>query len=200
MKDLLKIYKDLCSPAKVYLILSFITVILYIISMFHIDEHVVHIESISNGKPVEVTSTHGYTVSGLVITVLYSLLWVYILNHICSLKYGTKIAWILVLLPILLFIGIIVIIITLVGWASFKIGEISLLDRVDKSVNKKVYFEDNSNNDNLIKKNISNNNSSMSTKNQLMSGNNPLMNGNNMMANGNVMGMDSSNQQMTNFK
>ena len=40
-----------------------------------------------------------YTFFGLVIKILFTILWIYILNYICQFKHGKKIAWFIVLLP-----------------------------------------------------------------------------------------------------
>ena len=82
----------LCLPAKVYLVLSLISVILYLLSMFNIHDTIIEAEPEGEG-------IHHYTVSGLLIKIIFTILWIYILNYICQFKYGKKIAWFIVLLP-----------------------------------------------------------------------------------------------------
>ena len=42
---------------------------------------------------------HHYTLGGLVVKTIFTILWVCLLNYICQFKYGKKIAWFIVLLP-----------------------------------------------------------------------------------------------------
>jgi hypothetical protein len=49
------------------------------------------------------------TTSGIVIQTLVVLVWTYILNWTCKLKYGDKIAWFLVFLPLLLLMVLLVV-------------------------------------------------------------------------------------------
>ena len=93
----------LCMPAKVYLVLSIISIILYMISMYNVHETVIN--AVPEGEGVE-----QYTLHGLIINVIFTIVWIIILNYICQFKYGKKIAWFIVLLPFffmaLMFIGI----------------------------------------------------------------------------------------------
>ena len=82
----------LCSPAKFYLALSVISTIIYIYSMVNTHNTLLDIEP--NGEGI-----HHYTLMGLVIKVVFIILWVMILNYICQFKYGKKISWFIVLLP-----------------------------------------------------------------------------------------------------
>ena len=86
------IIADLCKPAQFYLFLSLISVVLYIVSMYNIHDTVLQAEPSSEG-------IHHYTYTGLFIKVIFTILWIYILNYICKFKYGKKIAWFVVLLP-----------------------------------------------------------------------------------------------------
>jgi ABC-type multidrug transport system fused ATPase/permease subunit len=93
--NLLNIYKNLCNPAKFYLILTTISIIIYIISMINMKD------KLSIFKKSE-TSIHNYTISGLIMKIIFTIFWVYLLNYICNFnKYGVKIAWVIVLLPII---------------------------------------------------------------------------------------------------
>jgi len=97
-----EIVAKLCKPAKVYLALSLISIIIYLISMSSVRETVLDAEP--NQKDLQY-----YTATGLAIKMLFTVVWIYILNYICQFKYGKKIAWFIVLLPFffmgLMFIG-----------------------------------------------------------------------------------------------
>ena len=82
----------LCKPAQVYLILSLISLTLYVISMLNVHDQVLEVEPEGEG-------IHHYTLSGLIVKMIFTILYVYILNYICQFKYGKKIAWFIVLLP-----------------------------------------------------------------------------------------------------
>jgi len=82
----------LCKPAQVYLILSLISLTLYLISMLNVHDQVLEVEPEGEG-------IHHYTLSGLVVKMIFTILWIYLLNYICQFKYGKKIAWFIVLLP-----------------------------------------------------------------------------------------------------
>ena len=82
----------LCKPAQVYLILSLISLTIYIISMLNVHDKILEVEPESEG-------IHPYTLSGLIINIIFTIIWIYLLNYICQFKYGKKIAWFIVLLP-----------------------------------------------------------------------------------------------------
>tara|TARA_B100001287_G_C22392391_1_gene393965 strand:+ start:145 stop:603 length:459 start_codon:yes stop_codon:yes gene_type:complete len=82
----------LCKPAQVYLILSLIGVVLYVISMLDVHDKILQAEPEGEG-------IHHYTMSGLLLNILFTIVWVFLLNYICQFKYGKKIAWFIVLLP-----------------------------------------------------------------------------------------------------
>jgi hypothetical protein len=82
----------LCMPAKVYLFLSLISVLFYLISMFNINTTIVSADPEGDG-------VHNYTMMGLLLKLFFTILWVLLLNYICKFKYGKKIAWFIVLLP-----------------------------------------------------------------------------------------------------
>jgi len=80
----------LCRPAQVYLVFSVVSMVMYLVTMLE-------------RRDLMATGL-GITVQGLAL-----LLWTCVLNWICKMKYGTGIAWFLVLLPlILLFILLII--------------------------------------------------------------------------------------------
>ena len=86
------VINNLCMPAKVYLVLSIISIILYMISMYNVHDTI--IEADPDGEGVE-----QYTQHGLIMNIIFTILWIVILNYICKFKYGKKIAWFIVLLP-----------------------------------------------------------------------------------------------------
>ena len=86
------IIMNLCTPAQVYLVLSLISIILYLISMSDVNNKVLEAEP--NGEGI-----HYYTSGGLLVKIIFTILWIYLLNYICQFKYGKKIAWFIVLLP-----------------------------------------------------------------------------------------------------
>ena len=82
----------LCKPAQVYLLLSLISVMFYLASMLDVNDKVLEAEPEGEG-------IHHYTSGGLVVKIMFTILWIYLLNYICQFKYGKKIAWFIVLLP-----------------------------------------------------------------------------------------------------
>jgi len=82
----------LCLPAKVYLLLSVISIILYMMSMYNVHDTIIEADPESNG-------VEQYTVHGLLLNIIFTIVWIVVLNYICSFKHGNKIAWFIVLLP-----------------------------------------------------------------------------------------------------
>jgi len=80
--DLKKEFNKLCDPAKFYLIISLASVVVYIIHLMG--------------------DRKKYSYGQLAIHVVLMVVWTLILNKVCSFKYGVKISWLLVFLPILL--------------------------------------------------------------------------------------------------
>ena len=114
----------MCKPAQVYLILSLISLTLYVISMLNVHDKVLEAEPEGGG-------IHHYTLSGLVIKIIFTVLWIYLLNYICQFKYGKKIAWFIVLLPFF-FMGLMLI--GLLCAVSF----IALQSTKNKELQKKI--------------------------------------------------------------
>ena len=83
--ELKKNFNKLCDPAKFYLLISLASVVVYIVHLM--------------GK-----SRRKYSYKQLGIHVVLMVLWTLVLNKVCSFKYGVKISWLLVFLPILLLI------------------------------------------------------------------------------------------------
>ena len=114
----------LCKPAQIYLILSLISLTLYVISMLNVHDQVLEVEPEGEG-------IHHYTLGGLVIKMIFTILWIYLLNYICQFKYGKKIAWFIVLLPFF-FMGLMLI--GLMCAVSF----IALQSSKNKELQKKI--------------------------------------------------------------
>jgi hypothetical protein len=86
-------FRDLCTPASVYLGISIIALIVMILQNFG------NTHSYCLGT-YECDVSNIYIV--FIIKILYILLWTWILNLVCSYG-GSQIAWFLVLLPFLIF-------------------------------------------------------------------------------------------------
>ncbi|MAL65213.1 MAG: hypothetical protein CMF94_03830 [Candidatus Marinimicrobia bacterium] len=121
----------LCKPAQVYLILSLIGFVLYVISMFDVHDKVLEAEPEGEG-------IHHYTMGGLLLNILFTIVWIFLLNYICQFKYGKKIAWFIVLLPFF-FMGLMLI--GLMCAVSF----IALQSNKNKELEKKLNDKDNNN-------------------------------------------------------
>jgi len=119
----------LCKPAQVYLILSLIGFVLYVISMFDVHDKVLEAEPEGEG-------IHHYTMGGLLLNILFTIVWIFLLNYICQFKYGKKIAWFIVLLPFF-FMGLMLI--GLMCAVSF----IALQSNKNKELEKKLNDKDN---------------------------------------------------------
>jgi uncharacterized protein YacL len=83
--DLKKEFNKLCDPVKFYLLLSFASVVVYVI----------HLMGNSRKK---------YDAKEIVLHVALITIWTLILNKVCSFKYGVKISWFLVFLPVIFLI------------------------------------------------------------------------------------------------
>ena len=114
----------LCKPAQVYLILSLIGVVLYVISMLDVHDKILQAEPEGEG-------IHHYTMGGLLLNILFTIVWVFLLNYICQFKYGKKIAWFIVLLPFF-FMGLM-----LIGLMT-ALSFISLQSNKNKDLQKKI--------------------------------------------------------------
>jgi hypothetical protein len=84
VSELKKNFNTLCGPSKFYLVISSISILLYLSQM---------------------GSKH-YTPMGLFYNILIMSIYTYILNWVCSLKYGVKVSWFLVFLPVLFMFGL----------------------------------------------------------------------------------------------
>ena len=90
--DPVKMFNKLCDPAKLYLVLSLISVFFYVMSMESANSTLKESDDEHEG-------IHHYTYMGLLMKIFFTLLWVYILNYLCKYKWGKRIAWFVVLLP-----------------------------------------------------------------------------------------------------
>ena len=90
--DPVKMFNKLCDPAKLYLVLSLISVFFYVMSMESANKTLKESDDEHEG-------IHHYTFMGLIMKIFFTLLWVYILNYLCKYKWGKRIAWFVVLLP-----------------------------------------------------------------------------------------------------
>ena len=82
--NLIKTFEKMCDPAKLYLLLSLASVIVYLI-------HFAKVGILPK-------------LSELGIQVIVMFIWTFILNKVCTFKYGVKISWFLVALPIIIMI------------------------------------------------------------------------------------------------
>ena len=91
----MKLYKavtNLCNPAKVYLVLAIVSMLMYTRGLLHMEENnQEHKETIQD-----------YRMSGLIFKMIVSVVWVILLNYICSSGH-TGIAWIVLFLPLIMF-------------------------------------------------------------------------------------------------
>ena len=109
-----KTFYGLCGPAQFYLVISLISLVIYLINMV---EH----------------RNQMNTASGLTIQAVTVIIWTVILNWVCSLKYGTKIAWFLVFLPIILVLMALVIFYHMVDTMDLTKEDIqTMVDKIDK--------------------------------------------------------------------
>jgi len=115
---------NLCKPAQVYLIISLISLTIYLVTMLSVHDQVLEVEPEGEG-------VHHYTLGGLVVKTIFTILWVCLLNYICQFKYGKKIAWFIVLLPFF-FMGLM-----LIGLMT-AVSFIALQSNKNKDLQKKL--------------------------------------------------------------
>lgn len=121
MNHLFKIISKLCDPAKLYLLLASISILFYVASMSMVNN------TLKESDP-EQEGIHHYTFMGLVMKVIFTFLWVYILNYLCGFKFGKKLAWIIVLLPFFIMGLIIVSILCAVSVMAMQTQKIKKLE------------------------------------------------------------------------
>ena len=98
MPNVGKMFEKLCNPAKLYLVLSLISVVLYMVSLSGYGHE------LDNLHAMGVDADH-HTYMGLLMQIIWAILWTSVLNYICHKfpKHGTTISWVLVILPFVLF-------------------------------------------------------------------------------------------------
>jgi hypothetical protein len=88
-------FLKMCTPAQVYLVIAFLSCLLYLYHMVSANDQLVQM----GGQ-----SVHGFTIVGIAMKVGFAVLWTLVLNYICKrFKHGTTIAWVILLLPIFFF-------------------------------------------------------------------------------------------------
>ena len=90
--DLVSMFNKLCDPAKLYLVLSLISVFFYVMSMESAN-------STLKESPFLLLIFKSPSFMGLFGKIFFTLIYVYILNYLCKYKWGKRIAWFVVLLP-----------------------------------------------------------------------------------------------------
>ena len=80
-----KSFNKLCAPAQFYLGMSLLGLVIYLVNMME------HRDKMA-------------TTAGIAIHSIVVLVWTCALNWICKKKYGEKISWFLVFLPLILFL------------------------------------------------------------------------------------------------
>ena len=90
ISNIKKSFNKLCTPAQFYLVMSLFSLIIYLVNMM---EH-----------KHKMMTTAGISIQAVVV-----LVWTCVLNWICSMKYGVKISWFLVFLPLILLLILLVV-------------------------------------------------------------------------------------------
>ena len=121
--DILKMFNKLCDPAKLYVMLSLASVVVYIVHFM--------------GQ-----SKKTHSIKDLGLQVLLMFIWTAILNKVCSFKYGEKISWILVFLPVILMIVLMVLAFKMIDELDLTKDDIhKLLDKANKDVDEEDELE-----------------------------------------------------------
>lgn len=121
--DLVKEFNKLCNPAKFYLVLSFVSIIIYFV------------KDLKQGKKM-------LTLTDLGFHVIFMTVWVLILNKVCSYKYGVNISWFLVLMPIVFMVAVIILMIVVFKKIELTQGEVKqLLDKMEDDKDDLEGFE-----------------------------------------------------------
>ena len=109
-----KSVKGLCGPAQFYLVLSLISLVLYLVNML---EH----------------KNKMNTASGFTIQVVVVMVWTYLLNWVCSMKHGDTVAWVLVFLPLIILFTMLIIMYHLIDTMNLNKDDLLDLLKEDKS-------------------------------------------------------------------
>lgn len=114
--DILKMFNKLCDPAKFYVMISLASVIVYMVH-FVINSNKLH------------------SIKELGLQVLLMFIWTLILNKVCSFKYGEKISWVLVFLPIILMVVLMILAFKMIDELDLTKDDIhKLLDKSNKNL------------------------------------------------------------------
>jgi len=107
-------FNKLCTPAQFYLVMSLVSLVIYFVNMMEHKDKMV-------------------TVPGIVIQSVVVLIWTCVLNWICKMKYGVKISWFLVFLPLLLLIILLVVFYHMIDTMGIKKEDLrEILERDDE--------------------------------------------------------------------
>ena len=121
--DVLKMFNKLCDPAKLYVMLSLASVVVYIVHFMR-------------------NSNKVHSIKDLGLQVLLMFIWTLILNKVCSFKYGEKISWILVFLPVVFMIVLMVLAFKMIDELDLTKDDIhKLLDKANKNVDEEDELE-----------------------------------------------------------
>ena len=113
IKSLKHTFHKLCGPAQFYILTSLVGLLGYIFVML---EH----------KDI-MKSTIGIAIQTVIV-----LVWTCVLNWICKLKHGNKIAWFLVFIPFILFFIFLILILYLVDTMNLSSGDLQEFVKEDK--------------------------------------------------------------------
>jgi len=116
-----KVIQGLCQPAYVYFILSTLSSLFYIYAIIEKSRHF-------NMPDFNINN---YTVCGLILHVMFAIVWIYILNWLCKTPVGKKFAWFFVLLP---FLVVALIIIGISGALSYMLMNQKKVQEIDDKI------------------------------------------------------------------
>ena len=116
-----KVIQGLCQPAYVYFVLSTLTSLFYVYAIIEKSRHL----NMPN------LNMNNYTICGLILHVIFSIIWICILNWLCNTPVGKKFAWFFVLLP---FLVIALIIIGISGALSYMLLNQKKVQEIDDKV------------------------------------------------------------------
>ena len=91
-------FGDLCMPAKIYLILTFVSVISYALTMYRAKR------SLPEDSDVPIQR---YTVPSVIGNIVFSTLWILLLNYLCKTGHLT-LSWVLLFAPAILMVIVVI--------------------------------------------------------------------------------------------
>ena len=116
-----KVIQDLCQPAYVYFVLSTLSSLFYVYSIVEKSRHFNTTDF----------NMYDFTISGLLLHVMFAIIWIYILNWLCKTPLGKKFAWFFVLLP---FLVVALIIIGISGALSYMLMNQKKVQEIDDKI------------------------------------------------------------------